>query len=450
MEPTWTTRLFALLPHPNRPAVLSTLTPEGLSLPSANLDEKLDTAQIGLVQEALRPACELPFNVLRCLACVEHPGEQVLDALFLLEARAEAVGSEDTATAWASLEDANLVAMLPDSLREGLKKWLTARTDRAPVQWADWALPGWYAQSESWIRSQLAGLGLSVLAIEPLKSWAISVVLRVRTNDERAFFFKASRALPLFVNEGVVMTGLARMFPGNVPMPLVVDEARSWMLLADFGLPLRKRATFEQQVQLYQTMARMQVASTGQIETLLRAGCIYRPIPWLQARLEGLLADEISLSPLQQEERDALVRALPRLHALLDELNALPIPPALIHGDLHAGNVALVDDQIQFFDWTDAAVSHPFFDIFDIFTVKDSAQRERLETAYGAVWAEAYPEAVVRRGLRLARIVYGLYHAVSYSGIVNNIGPDERYDLNGAYFFFRQVLAGLSEEKEHF
>ena len=118
----------------------------------------------------------------------------------------------------------------------------------------------------------------------------------------------------------------------------------------------------------------------------------------------------------------------------------------MIHGDLHVGNVALVNDQIQFFDWTDAAVSHPFFDIFDIFTVKDPIQRERLETAYGAVWAEAYPEAVVRRGLRLARVVYGLYHAVSYSAIVNNIGPDERYDLNGAYFFFRQVLDGLSRE----
>ena len=255
MEPTWTTRLFALLPNPNRPAVLGTLTPEGLALPSAILDGKLDTAQIGLVQEALQPVCELPFNVLRCLACVEHPGERRLDALFLLEAR----GREDTAAVWVSLEDESLAAMLPDPLRLGLNKWIADQIDPTPAHRADWAMPGWYAQTEAWIRSQLARLGLSVITIEPLKSWAISVVLRVRTNDERAFFFKASRALPLFVNEGVVMTGLAQMFPANVPMPLVVDEARGWMLLADFGLPLREQATFEQQVQLYKTMARMQV-----------------------------------------------------------------------------------------------------------------------------------------------------------------------------------------------
>ncbi len=188
--------------------------------------------------------------------------------------------------------------------------------------------------------------------------------------------------------------------------------------------------------------------STGQIEKLLQAGCINRPIPWLQSRLAGLLEDEISLGPLRQDERDALVRGLPRLRALLDELQGLPIPLALMHGDLHVGNVALVNERIQLFDWTDAAVSHPFFDIFDIFTFKDTAQREILEAAYGAIWAEGYPEEVVRRGLRLARRVYGLYHAVSYSVIVNNLGPDEVGDLNGAHFFFRRVLDGLAREGE--
>lgn len=448
MDIPWTTHLYALLPHPSRPAALGVITANGLALPFTIVDGRLDTAQINLVQEALGQVCKLSFHVLRCLACVKHLDERRLDALFLLEAQAESGGYEDEALSWLALEDANLVEMLPEPLRTGLEKWLADRENPVPTLGADWALPGWYAQAEDWIRAQLAGLGLSVRAVEPLKSWAISVVLRARTEDDRTFFFKASRALPLFVNEGVVMAGLARLYPANIPMPLAVDAARGWMLLADFGQPLRQQATFEQQVQMYQTMARLQIDSTGQIETLLRAGCIYRPIPWLQARLEGLLADDISLSPLRQEERDALVRGLPRLRALLDELDALPIPPALIHGDLHAGNVALVNGQIQFFDWTDAAVSHPFFDIFDIYFVTDPVKRERLEAAYRDIWAAAYPEALVRRGLRLAHRVYGLYHAVSYSVIVNNLGPDEREDLNGAHFFFRQVLDGLSREGE--
>jgi fructosamine-3-kinase len=448
MNDTWTTHLYALLPHPNRPAVLGVVTPKGLALPFAILDGQLDTAQINLVQDALGPVCGLPFNVLRCLACVENPDERRLDALFLLEKRADFGGHEDVTIAWVAPKDVNLFGTLAEPLQAGIEKWLAVQENRVSVLCADWARPGWYSQAEDWIRAQLAGVGLSVRAVEPLKSWAISVVLRVRTEDERTFFFKASRSLPLFVNEGLTMTGLARLYPANVPLPVAVDAARGWMLLADFGVPLRRQATLEQQVQMYQTMARLQVVSIRQIGALLQAGCIYRPIPWLQAHLEELLADEYSLSPLRQEERNALIHGLPRLRMWLDELNALPIPPALIHGDLHFGNVALVNGHFQFFDWTDAAVSHPFFDIFDIFTTEDSVQREKLEAAYCAIWAEAYPEAMVRRALRLARLVYGLYHAVSYSVIVNNLGPDEREDFNGAHFFLRQVLDGLSREEE--
>jgi hypothetical protein len=446
MDPTWTTHLYALLPHSSRLSVLGVITLQGLAMPSAILDGRLDTVQIDRVHEAFVPACKLPFHVLRCLACHENQDEQHLEALFLLEARDEIVGREDALISWMDIADANLVGMLPEPLRAGLEKWLADQKNPVSPPRAEWAQPGWYAQVEDWIRAKLAGLGSPVRAVEPLKSWAISVVLRARSEDERIFFFKASRALPLFVNEGVVMAGLARLYPTNVPLPLAVDAARGWMLLEDFGQPLRGQATFEQQVQMYQTMARLQVDSTGQIETLLNTGCIFRPIPWLQGRLDGLMADEFSLGPLRQEERSALVKSLPRLRALLDDLDALPIPPALIHGDLHVGNVAMVNGQIQIFDWTDAAISHPFFDIFDIFTVTDPVKRERLEAAYRAFWSEAYPDALVRRGMRLASLVYGLYHAVSYSVIVNNLGLDERDDLNGAHFFLRKVLDGLSRE----
>ena len=39
------------------------------------------------------------------------------------------------------------------------------------------------------------------------------------------------------------------------------------------------------------------------------------------------------------------------------------MPYTLGHGDLHLGNVALVDDHVLLFDWTDAAVTFPALDI---------------------------------------------------------------------------------------
>ncbi len=45
------------------------------------------------------------------------------------------------------------------------------------------------------------------------------------------------------------------------------------------------------------------------------------------------------------------------------ELAVCGIPPTLIHGDLHSQNVVVTDGKHIYFDWSDAAISHPFLDI---------------------------------------------------------------------------------------
>ena len=48
-------------------------------------------------------------------------------------------------------------------------------------------------------------------------------------------YFKVPRDLPLFVNEGVVLSRLAELYPDRLPVPLAIDPERGWMLLDDFG-----------------------------------------------------------------------------------------------------------------------------------------------------------------------------------------------------------------------
>ena len=159
------------------------------------------------------------------------------------------------------------------------------------------------------------------------------------------------------------------------------------------------------------------------------------------------MADEVTLRLLTQAEREDLRRALPCFDSLLAELDALPIPPALIHGDLHTGNVALRDGKIQLFDWTDAAISHPFFDLDVIFSADDVDVRKALETAYLSAWERLYPAAQVRRAFELARVVYGLYQGVSYQFILNNLEEADRPEINSAPYFFRQVLKELASHE---
>jgi hypothetical protein len=40
-----------------------------------------------------------------------------------------------------------------------------------------------------------------------------------------AIYFKVAAALPLFVNEPLVMAALARRYPSHIPMPLSLDPA---------------------------------------------------------------------------------------------------------------------------------------------------------------------------------------------------------------------------------
>jgi hypothetical protein len=307
---------------------------------------------------------------------------------------------------------------------------------------APWVADGWQAPVETWIAAQLDRLGMTVLAIHPVRNWSISVVLRVETTS-RPVFFKASLDLPLFANEGGVTTGLAQLYPDHIPAPLAIDFPRNWMLLKDLGEPLGRGASLEQKKDLLRTMARIQIDSASRIVSLIQLGCIDRRIPWLQAHLEDLMVDEVTLSKLTQAERKDLRRAMPRLQSLLTELDALPIPPALIHGDLHTGNVASREGKLQIFDWTDAAISHPFFDLDVIFSAEDAETRKALATEYLSAWEDLFPASQVRRAFEIARVVYGMYHAVSYQYILNNLAEADREEINSAHYFFRQVLAGL-------
>jgi hypothetical protein len=307
---------------------------------------------------------------------------------------------------------------------------------------APWIAPGWKAQADEWIFTEISRLQEPVHTIQMVRNWCISFVQRVETTS-RIVFFKATIDLPLFVNEGRVMTCLAQMYPEHIPAPLAINTPKNWMLLEDLGQPIGREASLEMKTDLFKAMAHIHIDSMSRIDHLTDMGCIDRRIPWLRSHLESLMADEVTLTMLTQAEREDLRSALPRLDSLLAELDALPIPPSLLHGDLNTGNVAFRDGKIKIFDWTDAAISHPFFDLDLIFSAEDPAVRETLETVYLSAWERIFPADQVRRAFELARVVYGLYHAASYQFILNNLDETDRSEINSADYFFRQVLKDL-------
>jgi phosphotransferase family enzyme len=437
----WTTLLYALLPHPDQALVLMQNVSGKIALPRRSYDDRVWVGDTRVLHPLLEELTGVPINILRYIGY--HPDEEMrqLFCIHLLELHGEKLPPDGL---WLPPEKILEDSDLPPALQERLNHWQHEQSSGIIAERrAPWAISGWHAEVERWIVSQILRLGRGAIQkIEPIKSWSISCVLKVVT-ETGDLYFKASRDLPLFVNEGVVSVRLAELFPDRLPVPVALASERGWMLLDDFGHPLGRDAALDQQAQFMQDFARMQIDSSRKIEELLAAGCKDRRLETLPSQIELLFDDELVLHLLTLEEREKLKPITPRLRTLIAELVALPIPTALLHGDLHAGNVVLQKNSFLYFDWTDAAVSHPFFDMIHIFMEEDEIKRNVLQEAYLLVWEEYYPKADVRRAWELASALYGLYHAVSYQYIVNGIEELVQPELNYGYFFLRKLLEGL-------
>lgn len=435
--------MYALLPHPNQPLVLAQNGLQGMELPNFVIHEAVGYWDTFRLKPLLDEKIGVPVNILRYVARHQDEESHRIYSIQLLEPRTETLPVD---AIWQPVDAVLVSETMPSTLREGLQRWqYEQQSGILPERRALWALPGWYTRAENWIVEQSSRLerGL-VQEIQPVKSWSISCVLKVRT-ETGLLYFKVARDLPLFANEGLVLTCLAGLYPDRIPLPIAVQPEEGWMLLDDFGDAPDAGLSLEERARLLQDFARLQIDSSAKVEVLLAAGCKDRRLDVLLSQIEPLLNDDVAIGPLNPPEREELQQVGPRLRDLIMELIALPIPYSILHGDLHGGNVIPHKNSFLYFDWTDAAVSHPFFDMIHIFGVEDDSQKVMLQDAYLQPWEEYYAKEDVRRAWELASALYGFYHAVSYQYIARGIEELVRSELNFAYYFLRKLLSGLRQ-----
>jgi hypothetical protein len=342
---------------------------------------------------------------------------------------------------WAARDDVERLR-LTDADRALVAAYLDG-LGHVPAARSAWSLPGWRDELGAWLDAELQRLGRRLVELEQVKVWGISTVLRVQT-DRGELWFKVSAQLPLFVNEAVVTQRLARRFPGYVPAPVAVEPRRGWILLepfevVDWGAPLDVRC------ELFRRFAGLQVRTAELTKGLLADGCLDRRLGVLEDQVDELLADRRALHRLTTAEVRALRRLAPRLHELIGRLDALGLPPTLVHGDLHPANVARVDGEIVYFDWTDGCVAHPFVDLHSLQWERDEAAREAILDAYLEPWREVATEETLREAVVLARVVTPLHHAVSYSTIARSLEPASRSELDATHDFLREAMARARE-----
>jgi Ser/Thr protein kinase RdoA (MazF antagonist) len=175
-------------------------------------------------------------------------------------------------------------------------------------------------------------------------------------------------------------------------------------------------------------LARLHRTWVGRDGDLLALGGQDRTLRSLALELAGVL----EAVDLPGDERDRLERALPRLREACSALASGPLPQTLVHGDFHPWNLMLGRGELRIFDWSDACVAHPLFDLPTFLErTDDEAAREGLLHAYLEGWADVAPLDELRALAEIAEPLAHVHHAVSYLRILDALEPDDRWYFAG-------------------
>ena len=458
----WLSTVYLVIYHPSEPRILMMPGATGWSLLSFQFPERLHFGTVVQIVREVRHALNLEVTVLRWTD-VQYTHEErhaQVDIIVTAESNSAAWVAPGGAL-WIGQEDLHDLQLALPQQREVIATCLLEKEMRSvPARRAAWERSGWFAQAASWIREQLEQLDHTMVApIEQIRIWGISCILRVPTKAGAVYFKVSPFPIPgdqtelpfLCANEAALTRALAVLYPEHVPRPLAVDPTLGWMLLEDFGQPLRAYPVLAMWEDALQTFSRLQVDSTRQVEALLASGCLDRRLDKLSGQIDSLLNDRQVLVSLDKAEVEQLRAYAPLLKAMCKQLASYNVPPALVHGDLHPGNVARHQGSPTFFDWTDGCVSHPFFDAITFWGEVDSLEdehlaRARLREVYLAQWVSFEPMECLLEAVALAEVLGALHQVVSYQHILANMEPPWRAGIGAGLVFWARTLLKAIEQ----
>jgi hypothetical protein len=435
--------IAAIIPHPAAPQGLVLADEAGWRLPTIALDHAWPL-ELERLNQALGYTLGISVTVLRRVAGRFEPETRRAHMTYLLENHSPAweppahgrwVGQAALGQlAWTVPEHH---AVLAECLAE-------AESGLLPELRVPWARPGWLAEAQSWIAAQVTQLGTPLLApIEQVKNWGLSCLLRAHTTGG-TLYFKVAATLPLFVHEPAVMAGLAQMYPEHIPAPLCWDALRRWMLLPDMGMVMDRHETLAARTNMLQLFGTIQHDSARRVEELFTIGCVDRRLERLAVQIDALLQDDDALTGLNEAEVVHFQALGPRLQTMCARLAQSSIPPALVHGDLHLKNVAVKAGRYQFFDWTDACVTHPFLDMTTIYNEEDMTRQTYLRDMYLTLWTSYAPMKQLLEDWALAGPLCHLHQAISYQHIVVGLEASAQAEFRRLVpHFVRKLLRSL-------
>lgn len=437
----WHSTIYAILPHKTEAKVWLVPTEHGYTLPHITMTGgRWDTTEAA-VERPLRQHLG-DVRVLYMTHFQQDEAAKATESVFVLDN----VGADGQNGRWVDQQTlATLQLAQPDHQRlieKSLQEWATGQV---PAVRSPWARRGWYGQAAVWIEKALEQAGHPLTApLAIVRNWGLSYVMKAHTSGG-VFFFKTVAPLPLFVNEAKTTRELTELFPQHILTPVAMDAGRDWMLIPALEHVVGWNGSINQRSGFLRQFARLQITAVSHLNTLSAASLQDRRIEWTSTQIEPLLTHEYCQQALTPEEITDLVNLIPFLQNLCAELAEGPIPQTLVHGDLHGGNVGVQNGSFIFFDWTDACITHPFFDMLDILFEEDTAVQTELRDAYLAEWTDFAPMPQLLQIWQMTEIGAAIHHGLSYLHILLNLERHSQSDMGEMIPFWLRKILTLSK-----
>jgi hypothetical protein len=438
--PPWQYEICVIIPHPSEPRVLLLVEEGCWQLPRVPIDD-IWSADIGQISHAVRESLGISTTVLRSAYERADKAQRRASMIYVLENR-DPSWQPPAHGRW--VERAELNDLQPEHCAVIEGYLAEVEHGSIPALRTQWCRVGWLDQAVAWITEQLAALDRPLVGpVAQVKHWSISCILRAPTALGNTYF-KVAATLPLFVNEPVVTAWLAQRYAYHIPRPLALEPTRRWMLLPDFGQVIGRSGSLAARIEMLQLLGGIQRGCVAALDDLLALPCHDRRLTRLADQAEALAGDSTALADLNDAERAEFSALQPRLRAMCAALAACGVPQTLVHGDLHLGNVAVQEGRFQFFDWTDACITHPFFDLISVYDEEDTAVQAQLRDAYLALWAEYAPMPQLLEAWTLAQPLSDLHQAISYQHILAGLEPAAQLQwIDAVPHYVRKVLRTL-------
>lgn len=444
---------YCIIPHPTELRALVLAGEEGWSLPNF-VPYEHHFGMVGHINQSMREQLGLHVTTLRC--CYEDYCSETNIGCRVYE-------MENHCLDWILpahgcwLKPNELDCVVIPKLRQALNSWFAEiQSGLIPENRVPWAKSGWFNQSSYWIHHQLDVLGLSATTpIEQVKSQTRSCLLRVEAAIGTVYLKAASG---IFAREATFTDFLAQLYPDCLPQLVAVDTKQQWMLMREFkGQDLGKTADVSRWEAALRLYAEIQIQMVDKVDQLLEIGFPDRRISQLTQKIESLLTDEAALllpqdAPfLSQSDLERLRALIPQLLSWCEGLETGGLPQTLTHGDFYCQNVIDAQDCYIYFDWSDSAVSHPFFDaaffLFDIAQELPGVAdvQVRLRNAYLEPWTVRLPMQQLTSLFQIALPLAALHHAVVSYEIIQNLEPAHRWETeNTVPYYLKTMLEQIS------